>query len=642
MERKRVASVVSRMKRVVLRGPDSFASRKPVPLDPARPSLAGFPNHLVALILEHLAEDDLIRVSTMCLSFYEQARYVQHRVVRINLDHAHREHVKKRLDLMARRGLLPAVRVLEVTGALRFRVDEEETKEIREQLGLLVPGMSGLRDLHWRLLDSRTTAAFPPPMLDSLPARSRLHVSFFCGALDGAALAARDFLLRLKGNQNLQTVTYEVLYFEAPQTIPKTMRALKEVLLSCPNLTRLFAQSADPSCTELSRSRSFMGLNLADGEIPAPFEEIGLGAYDWGFAVFGRQNSQHPEHLHWAENLDWSRLTTLRDADETAAQYLVPKMTNLKRLELGFHQPNSPDVLGHVCSRLEALSLTGYLWARSIETPAHPLNVAAAKFGTSLRELRVHDPSAQFSQVYEGPSDLLELGRRLPRLETLELDVDIDRGGVGGGGDDDPPWAAYLDAVAGGFSGLRTLELWTVQSGRSTSSPVAAGSARRMFARLREKNRHIQRLILHSGVNHCFTNLECTVAYDRRVTGHDDGDDNNNTRYIRVASPDLGSERNLRLDELVQMAKSDRPAWDGDVTKLDEKSMLFRAALEGPQVRRDWEKWRANLPPWKQPHGSARRTLRNARYMARIAKEIMGGGDGSSTGPPQLGVSHWS
>lgn len=79
------------MKRVALQAPERFASRKPVPLDPARPSLAGFPDHLLSLIFEHLAEDDLIRVSTICLSFYEQARYVQHRVVRIILYHGTRE-----------------------------------------------------------------------------------------------------------------------------------------------------------------------------------------------------------------------------------------------------------------------------------------------------------------------------------------------------------------------------------------------------------------------------------------------------------------------------------------------------------------------------------------------------------------------
>ncbi|KAK7981468.1 hypothetical protein PG988_003706 [Apiospora saccharicola] len=628
MEPKRMASVVSLMKRVALRGPECFGSRKPVPRDPARPSLAGFPDHLLSLILEHLAEDDLIKVSTICLSLYEQARYVQHRVVRISLDHEHREHVKKRLDLVVRRRLQPAIRVLEVTGMIRFRVDEEEAKEILDQLGSLIVDMTGLRHLHWQLLNPQTTAALPPTLLNSLPVRSRLHVSFYCGA-QGAA-AARDFLLCLKNNQNLQTVTYEVMYFESPQEMPTTMAVLQEVLLSCPNLTRLYAKSADPSVRELTRLRQFIGLNLADGEIPAAvaLEEIGLGAYDWGARCLGGQDGlpdgPRPEHLHWAEKLDWSRLTKLHDADEMAAQHLVPKMTNLKYLELGPDQPDPSRLVAQVCSPLEGLSLAGHMWAGTISKNSHQphaLNIAAAKFGASLRELRVH-------------------GAGVDAYYTLELDAKMDSsgGGNGGGGDkdnsknNDPPWAVYLDAIAEGFPSLRTLELWTKQHDSSSSPPVAAGAARRMFARLRERNQHIQRLVLHSGsinqsgefsisVDCGFISLECTVAYKSDASG-----DHNS--YIRVTSPDLGSELNLCLDDFAQMTEGDerRPTWSGDVSKLDERSMLLKAALEGPQVRRDWEKWRANLPPWNQhPGGSVRRNLRNARYMARIAKEVTGG-----------------
>ncbi|KAK8127332.1 hypothetical protein PG984_008440 [Apiospora sp. TS-2023a] len=316
-------------------------------------------------------------------------------------------------------------------------------------------------------------------------------------------------------------------------------------------------------------------------------------------------------------------------------------MTNLKYLELGPDQSDHSHLVAQVCSPLEGLSFAGHMWAGRIIKDSHQphaLDIAADKFGASLRELRVHGASVDTHHVYGSPSELLELGRGLPRLETLELDAKMDDGGGGNGGsddnnkNDDPPWAVYLDAIAEGFQSLRTLELWTKQPEVSESSPpIATSSARRMFVRLRERNQHIQRLVLHSGsirqsdhysmAVHCsFISLECTVAYKSDASG-----DHNS--YIRVTSPDLGSELNLCLDDFAQMTEGDkrRPSWSGDVSKLDERSMLLKAALEGPQVRRDWEKWRAKLPPWKQQHRSVRRTYRNARYMARIANEVTGG-----------------
>lgn len=564
--------------------------------------------------------------------------------------------------MVARRGWLPAVRVLEVSGNIRSKVDDDETKEITEQLTLLVPGMTGLRHLHWRVWNNWATVAIPPLVLDSLPARSQLHVLLYCGAETGSVAAARDFLLRLNSNQNLQTVACDVKYRSGlEETMPKIMRALKEVLLSCPNLTRLYYQSTDPSGTRSDPGGvgSCIGLDLVDGEIPATLEEIRLGRYEWGLWYDagdqkGRCARPRPEHLHWVKNLDWSRLTTLRQANEVAAEYLVPKMVSLKHLEVGFdyfrHGPF--DVLKQVCSPLEVLCSSGHLGAGHGRTPDCLLIMAAARFGASLRELRVHHADGSRYSAYGRPSDLLELGRGLPRLETLELDAKLndDYYNNNDSSNSGLPWADYLDAVAAGFSNLRTLELWTVQPKIWYLPAVAVGLARRMFARLRERNRRIQRLVVHYGIGHIrfqevrrrFFHLECTIAYKKNCaktssTSCGGGGDS----YIRVTSPDLGSAQNRRLDELAQLTGgngSDRSIWGGNLAGLDEMGMLLKATLEGPELRKTGRSGEPMYRPGNNSKASytVHRTHQKTLHTAKVAKEIIDGGVGGTTGPPQL------
>ncbi|KAK8059233.1 hypothetical protein PG996_009163 [Apiospora saccharicola] len=119
---------------------------------------------------------------------------------------------------------------------------------------------------------------------------------------------------------------------------------------------------------------------------------------------------------------------------------------------------------------------------------------------------------------------------------------------------------------------------------------LAADVARAMFAHLRERNARVRRLLLHSGshgkTSTHFTHLECRLAYEACAggsgsssgSGSGSGSGDGDGSYVSVSSPDLGSAQNLELGRLARL-----------VAELDEWEMPVEAALEGPQVREDWE-----------------------------------------------------
>lgn len=333
--------------------PLNIRSRKPVPLDLTRPCLAKFPEHIILLILEPLPVEDLLQVALASSELYYHARLVQYYDVCIDLDR--RQHVLKRLELAYHRGRHPAVRHLVIKGQLQDEAAEAEFVEILLRIrDMLIDFHFNLRDLHWQARNRTTTVPIPYEILEGLPARARLHLAFHHNCDDGDQSLAQDFLARLKGNPNLRTLVATV-YSRNGADRSKFERGLKGLLTSCPNLTRFHPSS--------------LGMGFVAGERPAaPLEELDLGKYQWGSPVMNASaEGGHPrglgsqECLYWAGNFDWSRLAVLRDVDHYTTQYLIPKMTNLQHLEVGWqHRYHCErDVLAQVCSPLELLSLTG-------------------------------------------------------------------------------------------------------------------------------------------------------------------------------------------------------------------------------------------------------------------------------------------
>lgn len=195
---------------------------------------------------------------------------------------------------------------------------------------------------------------------------------------------------------------------------------------------------------------------------------------------------------------------------------------------------------------------------------------------------------------------LHQLSLGLPHLEMLVLDHNLDDCTFV----PDFDRRRLLDVVAA-FPSLRTEQkVQPASSIHVADRPVAADTARAMFAYLRERHERVRRLILHSGALHenllngkSFTNfnhLECRLAYEPgaggsgSAKGAGDGDqDDMGGYYVSVSSPDLGSAGNFELDRLARLTPKERPT--GPVEELDEQEMLIKAALEGPQVRRDWD-----------------------------------------------------
>ncbi|KAK7928905.1 hypothetical protein PG985_005903 [Apiospora marii] len=567
--------------------PPVISSRKPVPLDPTKPCLAQLPDNLILLILEPLPVEDLLQVAPVSSHLYDHARDVQYYEVHIDL--GRRQHALPRLDLVLRLCRVPIIRSLVITGQITGEASEAEMDEevfpILSRIGFdMLRHAFDLRDFHWRVQNGTTTEPIPYFILESLPARTRLHLTFHHDCNDETQALAQEFLARLQGNLNLKSLVAGGRRGNGGDK-SEIMRGLQGLLTSCPNLTSFSGSDHGDNLHHRGPRLSSVGLGLIAGQRPAaPLEELGLETYEWG---------------SYPDNLNWSRLTVLRGVDDNTAQYLVPKLTNLQRLEVGeaYRHVCERDVLEQVCSPLEALSLTSYTEVTHRDDPTGPYYdpcfrpSGILRFGATLRELTLLEPISD--------AGLRELSRGLPRLETLALDPYMPYSALGPSYDGEE----FLEAVAG-FPRLRSLELWTASSCYIPDRPIAVDLARAVFARLRARSDSVRRLVLHSGAKpkyptnwETFTNfihLECRLVYEGCAGGSASGEGGEEEEeedmhgyYVSVSSPDLGSAQNLELDRLARLPPKDRPI--RLVAELGEQEMLIKAALEGPQVRDEWD-----------------------------------------------------
>ncbi|RYP53569.1 hypothetical protein DL768_001487 [Monosporascus sp. mg162] len=573
-----------------------------MPLDRARPSVAQLPDHIIRRILSFLQDlrpKDILTVASLSSSLYEQARYVQHRVVRINLDKS--RHIHDRLDLIICRGLLPAIRTLEVSGR---DYDDllKEPNEILTRLADVLPGMTGLRDLDWQLgritgqhnFKDTTAVPIPAPIMELLPPELRLHTSVFCKHSKESHAQAREFLDRLANNQNLHTLSAQISFIEERDCL-ETMRTLRKVLLSCPNLTRLplldiwYPRGGCEGYGPPLTGGPYCGLGLSNGERPPPLEELGMRQYPWGMEG-APQCQGYPEKGfewdYWAETFEWSRLTRLNEIPSFLGSLIAPRLTGLRELMLEYSDSDKADFLDEITSPLEILSISG--WHR-VDNKPNPIN----RHGATLRKLKIHQPELQWrskTHSFVTAADLVQLSHGLPHLEELAIDIARDENA------NEWPYGA-LDAIAR-FSSLRTAELW-FPLGLEPPAPrpfLIVSLARHLFSYLRERNESIQRLILHSGAPvpyvGCLAFLICEPSWAMHncvtfvCNMVHDGDAGE--RRICVTCPDLSTDMNAQLSRLAQQADRDRI----DPRKLDVDGLRLKTALDGPLTMDEWEAWK--------------------------------------------------
>lgn len=612
-------------------------ARSPVPLDSTKPSTAKLPEpvvHAILDLLQHVCPEALRAVALVSSSMYHQARYVQHQNVCIDLERPN--HALSRLDLISRLGHAAAVQAVRVAGYKPSNQDDvEASTQVLARLAGMMPSMTGLHEFTWHVSRcslgtyedvGSTSVPIPSDILATLrrasPPLVRLHTSLYCSALEDSDIKARAFLRSLEGNHNLSTLSVDVVYTNH-QVCRSTMHALKRVLLSCPNLSKLpqihvhyprvaslEGQAMDPYC----------GLGFSDVEKPPPLRELGVLDYPWGAPGFTGYPIQDRETLHWANTFDWSRLTRLNHIPDSLADTLAPYLTTLR--EVALDEPSSIDMgfLDDLASPLEMLSFSS--WKRVGNKPWR-----ITKFGATLRQLRVHQNEPCWghdSHAFITNPDLIHLSTSLPHLEHLALDMERDQ--------ETQQWPyAALDTIAA-FPSLHTVELWFAL-GRGPPAPeptLTVRSARHLGDYLRQRNENIQRVILHSGAPRPYTGrLERQVLGSDFYTPRHTWDQYNsvtfeyqmvydavamNHRRSSVICLDLSSDMNARLRRLAQGAATRQQI---NPEELDAAEIRLISALDGPLGKVEWDAWFNKQPEVIAYRADMRRAAKEAEYMYR-------------------------
>ncbi|KAH8672291.1 hypothetical protein BGZ61DRAFT_536937 [Ilyonectria robusta] len=614
--------------------------RDPTPLDPTRPSIAQLPEHIVRRILAwlHDVRPDTVRtVASLSTSLYQLARSVQHTEVHVDLDKS--RYVLDRLDLIQRLDQLTAVRILRVNGrGCNNGQEGDGSTQILARLAALLPSMTGLRHLHWHVGSTirlpwsdalkRTAVPIPAAILAALPRESRLHAAVFCTEtreehILAAHLQVRTFLQRLAACQNLCTLDIQITFIEEEHCL-RTMRELKKVLLSCPNLTRLpridvwYPRGGCFAYGPPMGGGLYCGLGFSNGERPQPLTVLGVDYYPWGiegvpsYQGYPAGSSKY-EWDYWIDCFDWSRLERLHDIRSHLTLRIASKLTNLRELVLEEQAcPLEAEFEDDITAPLELISLAG--WHHVNRKPEF-----FSRFGATLRELKLHGPEPRWeseNHAYITVADLVHLSKSLLLLEHLRLDILRDEE------TQDWPYKA-LDAIAT-FPNLRTVELW-FPLGRAAPAPkpqLTVSSVPCLLRYLHERNKNIMRATLHSGDPsppggfavailpsnawawdmHSTISFVCVMVYDSDRPNEQSGS-------VDVWCPELSIEMNDKLHQLAQ--QTDRK--HTNAKKLDEAELRLRVALDGPLNAENWGAWKQvqMRESWEREKKQQRRAAMN-------------------------------
>ncbi|KAK0102740.1 hypothetical protein ONS95_006338 [Cadophora gregata] len=485
----------------------------------------------------------------------------------MTIDIGHHSQALSQLHVLERQHLQSAVRVIKLSGG---SCDQEEDI-ILAHAAYSMSDMSGLRNMHWNC-----SGIFPHVLNDGLLAQTRLHVSISGnGRVDDRVLECFRALI---GNQNLFSLSVH-LGIQDYAVCKEKMLALKEVLLTCPRLSRIpllyvghivtagYSRFEGPSF-----GAPYCGLGLSGGEKPPALEELGLKQYPWGreptpplISVEGVYCVGYPEKgdevNYWAQEFDWSQLQKLNDIPSELALEIASKFVRLREVILDANYWDKSEFLERLPTALESLSISS--WG--------------------------HRVSAQWKSFLTD-TDLITLSGSLPHLEELNLDLNRDT--------EKSAWPhSSLEALAK-FPRLKILELWFELGDGSTASPkphLTISASREIFNYLRHCSSKILSLEFHagiplSGVPERANNLDPAPSWQWQNSARLlckvsilDGDAAD--EYVTVKCPQLSSKTNEKLTRLSKLPRHERsPA-------RDATALAIQVALDGPLSMEDWKGW---------------------------------------------------
>jgi hypothetical protein len=545
--------------------------------------LCDLSDEIIMLIIECLQDicpGSVVVLASVSSFLYSKARYVQHRHVTISLELSKAKNEIGFLRYLSSNGLLPAIRTLRF---IELADTEKKGYQFPRPLYGLIDQMTGLRDIH---LDA---FCYPVPasVLENLKQRTRirLHVSVFSERT--AAIVAREFT-NLTGSPNLYSLRVDAKYVRAKECL-ETIRPLKGLLLSCPNLRKLSLDiyREREGCLRYEPCAEYCGLGLSGNERLPRFEELVLLEYPWGrdgssgfpWGVKGYPGKKDEiEEDYWACHCDWSRLRRLVEPKGSLAQRIARQLTALDEVDLcsGYTFPviyqHDERAMIHFFETIPSMldSITVPNFASLSTTPI-------IRHGSRLRNLELicpvpHCPwpEGQSTHGIGGSEDLMKLRDGLPRLEHLTIHISTD-------GNDWP--YATLDIVAG-FPRLRSAKLHFALAGPQSDvdapAPphVTVASAESLLRYMREHSTaeppSLQRLHLCSDyqwgdkwlARANSTGIVCEISHD----------DRGRTELI-VTCTKLSEALNEKLRRVV-MGETPSPA---EMAKID-----FKVALEGP------------------------------------------------------------
>ncbi|KAH8674333.1 hypothetical protein BX600DRAFT_457439 [Xylariales sp. PMI_506] len=564
-------------KKLMLDQAEATVSTNRLPLNLGAPSLSSLSEELIIRIIELLQDvsphsvDNLASVSS---SFSQRARYIQVRHVALDLS---RIASLNRLDAISKRGLLSAIRVLEVG-----RPGGDQLSRLAQ----LIPFMTALRDLHW------AQPTLPEKVQKILKDRPlvRLHLVASGTYSDPAVL--EDLVAALTGSSNLHTLRAEIEITSTSESLAM-MQPLKRMLISCPNLRKLSLNIDHPryGCIIYGPSNEYCGFGFANKERLAPLRELEIQAYPWGqsmegphtFYSVGYPKGEERELAYWADTFDWSQLQRLHESFLQVGLEIASKLEKLKHVRIDktsrVGDKRVKKFFEEIPSILESICLPNL---RCVGLPV------ILRHGSNLRRLELHQQElwdGTWKQDAITAKSLQQLRSDLPHLK--ELSIDVKRDGK------EWPWETL--EVLGSMS-LDRLELW-FELGIKSRGPVlqpvlTLSSASELFAYIRK---HASRLPLsylhvHSGCPPAIgyglmseegywpgqnsTSFECRTA---------ERDEDAAQGRLDVSCPSLSNELNQKAWRILKGEE------ERCLPKTDKIS--FRVAMDGPMPVDEWLEW---------------------------------------------------
>lgn len=591
------------------------------PHDPSKPSLATLNGDVLGLVVESLHDVDprsLNALALVCSALYHKARYVQLRDFSVDMNKDSRAGT---LAFLSQSDLLPGVRTLRVQLSRflhehinkpnLFPGDDDRRGRLKllmshwDQLGRLIPLMSGLRHLHW------TGLALPEPVLDHLRNKPQIQLHLDI-KIDPHVISDENrphsLLKQLAGDlpsiPGFSELRFTLIHSGAAMCCPLMADFLKPVLVSCRQIRTLALDMSFPrsGCVSLGPDVDYHGLGLANGEALPPLEDLEILSYPWGqqptrgFNWRGYPEPVGNELHYWAQHMDWSRLRRLH-LDDThydsfsihLAALIGSQLTALEEVSLSSpfnHIDNSiPGFFAALPGTLTSITLPDL--ARSLISPA-TLIVHAA----TLRTLALTDapiPNADLAALRDG----------LPSLTSLTLVAAREAGA----------WPHDTLAIVAGFRSLEELTLWfDVGPSKEPLTPYLTVSATaEMFAYLRGRGaRRLRRLWAHSGLK------------ERPITGlrwrfDNDWEDYNRMGFVCEMVGDggrdgpLGATRCLALDGR-RNERLRKVAAGGLMEEGEKRDARFVIALKGPMPEKEWMAW--TEATWTSPRRDDHEGLR--------------------------------